>query len=80
MVVGSAKAVADYLESEVDSGVCDGFVVLTHGLPEDFDDFISLAVPELQRRGRFRTDYRGSTLRGHLGLRRPVSRYASVRA
>jgi FMN-dependent oxidoreductase (nitrilotriacetate monooxygenase family) len=79
VVVGSAKTVADYLESEVDSGACDGFVVLTHGLPEDFDDFVSLAIPELQRRGRFRTEYRGSTLRDHLGLRRPVSQYASVR-
>ena len=80
VVVGSAQTVADYLEAEVDAGVCDGFVLLTHGLPEDFDDFVSLVVPELQRRGRFRSEYTGATLREHLGLRRPASRHTSVTA
>jgi hypothetical protein len=36
-----------------------------------------LVIPELQRRGLFRTEYEGTTLRDHLGLRRPVSRYAA---
>jgi N-acetyl-S-(2-succino)cysteine monooxygenase len=80
VAVGSAQTIADYLEAEVDAGVCDGFVLLTHGLPEDFDDFVSLVVPELQRRGRFRSEYTGATLRDHLGLRRPASRYVGVSA
>jgi alkanesulfonate monooxygenase len=45
-------------------------------LPEGIDDFVELVVPELQRRGLFRTEYEGRTLRENLGLRRPVSRYA----
>jgi N-acetyl-S-(2-succino)cysteine monooxygenase len=44
-------------------------------LPGGFDDFVNLVVPELQRRGLFRTGYTGHQLRHHLGLQRPVSRY-----
>jgi N-acetyl-S-(2-succino)cysteine monooxygenase len=40
--------------------------------PKAFEDFVDLVVPELQRRGLFRRDYAGSTLRDHLGLARPV--------
>lgn len=39
--------------------------------PEGLDDIVKLVVPELQRRGLFRTEYHGSTLRDHLGLERP---------
>jgi hypothetical protein len=46
-------------------------------LPEGIDDFVALVVRELQRRGLFRTEYEDSTLRENLGLRRPVSRYAT---
>jgi N-acetyl-S-(2-succino)cysteine monooxygenase len=42
--------------------------------PGAFDDFVNLVVPELQRRGLFRTEYTGTTLRDHLGLRRPVAK------
>jgi len=44
-------------------------------LPDGLDDFIRLVLPELRRRGLFRTEYEGATLRENLGLRRPVSRY-----
>jgi N-acetyl-S-(2-succino)cysteine monooxygenase len=47
-------------------------------LPGAFDDIVELVIPELQRRGLFRTDYEGKTLREHLGLPRPVSRYAKA--
>jgi alkanesulfonate monooxygenase len=40
------------------------------------DDFVQLVIPELQRRGLFRTEYEGETLRENLGLKRPASRYA----
>jgi alkanesulfonate monooxygenase len=44
-------------------------------LPGGLDDFVELVVPELRRRGLFRSEYEGRTLREHLGLERPVSRY-----
>jgi hypothetical protein len=44
-------------------------------LPDGLDDFIRLVLPELRRRGLFRSEYEGTTLRENLGLRRPVSRY-----
>ena len=46
-------------------------------LPGALDDFVELVIPELQRRGQFRTEYTGKTLREHLGLPRPPSRYAT---
>jgi alkanesulfonate monooxygenase len=47
-------------------------------IPGALDDFCELVIPELQRRGRFRTEYEGRTLRDHLGLPRPESRYAGA--
>jgi len=44
----------------------DGFVITPAHLPEGFDDFVDLVVPELQRRGQFRLDYEGDTLRSYL--------------
>jgi hypothetical protein len=46
-------------------------------LPGGLDDFVELVLPELRRRGLFRTEYQGRTLRDHLGLVRPPSRYAA---
>lgn len=43
-------------------------------LPDGLNDFVDLVIPELQRRGLFRTDYEGTTLRDHLGLDRPLNR------
>jgi len=53
----------------------DGFVVMFPYLPEGLDDFVDLVVPELQRRGIFRKDYEGTTLRDHFGLPRPGNRF-----
>lgn len=77
-VVGTPQVVADYMESEVDGGSCDGFILLVQGMPEELEDFVDLAVPELQRRGRFRKDYEGKTLREHLGLARPENQFAGM--
>ena len=82
-VVGSASFVADHLDSWFSAGAVDGFNVLTPfhaaiGQPGDqFEAFTALVVPELRRRGLFRTEYDGSTLRDHLGLDRPHSVYRS---
>ena len=54
----------------------DGFNIMPPYLPGALDDFVELVIPELQRRGLFRTEYTGRTLREHLGLPRPPSRYA----
>lgn len=54
------------------TGAADGFNVLAPTLPHGLREFAQLVVPELQRRGLFRTEYTGRTLREHLGLTRPA--------
>ena len=55
-----------------------GSVISPRGFPGGCEDFVELVVPELQRRGLFRTEYEGKTLRDNLGLKRPVSRYGAA--
>jgi FMN-dependent oxidoreductase (nitrilotriacetate monooxygenase family) len=69
--VGTATDVADQMEEWVDADACDGFVIAATHSPGAYEDVVRLVVPELQRRGRFRKQYTGSTLRDHLGLTRP---------
>jgi FMN-dependent oxidoreductase (nitrilotriacetate monooxygenase family) len=73
-VVGSAEQVADELEHWFRTGAADGFNVMAPALPGGLEDFVDLVIPELQRRGLFRREYEGRTLREHLGLRRPEHR------
>jgi len=68
-VVGTPKMVADLMEEWFVSGAADGFNVQAPCIPVDCEDFVNLVVPELQRRGLFRTEYEGPTLREHLGLK-----------
>ena len=53
----------------------DGFTVMFSHLPGGLDEFCDRVVPELQRRGLFRREYAGATLRENLGLPRPANRY-----
>ncbi|MEH3085119.1 MAG: LLM class flavin-dependent oxidoreductase [Xylophilus ampelinus] len=76
---GTASQVADQLQEWFEGGAADGFNLMPPTLPGGLDDFVRLAVPELQRRGLFRTEYEGRTLREHLGLRRPPNRHALAR-
>jgi FMN-dependent oxidoreductase (nitrilotriacetate monooxygenase family) len=69
--VGSAKDVADQMEAWFTNEACDGFVVAATYVPGAYEDFGRLVVPELQRRGLFRRDYTGDTLRSNLGLEMP---------
>ena len=71
--VGSPKDIADMIEEwwSGPEAACDGFVVGPTHQPGCFEDFVRLVVPELQRRGIYRKDYTGATLRDHLGLARP---------
>lgn len=75
---GTADQIADFMESWLEAGACDGFMISFPVLPGTLADFVSKVVPELQRREIFRTDYAGTTLREHLGLRRPKNRYAAT--
>jgi FMN-dependent oxidoreductase (nitrilotriacetate monooxygenase family) len=65
-IVGTAAMVADRLQAIFESGVCDGFVLTPTMFPGMFEQFCRSVVPELQRRGIFRTDYTGRTLRENL--------------
>jgi alkanesulfonate monooxygenase SsuD/methylene tetrahydromethanopterin reductase-like flavin-dependent oxidoreductase (luciferase family) len=71
-VVGSGKDVADRLEQWFVERACDGFVVAGTHMPGSFEDFVRYVVPELQRRGLYRTEYTGATLRENLGLPVPA--------
>lgn len=73
--IGTASDVADAMEEWFDAGAADGFNVTPTMMPQGIDDFVELVVPELQRRGVFRIEYEGRTLRENLGLKKPVSRY-----
>ena len=77
-IKGTPTQVADYMEEWVSAGACDGFTVMPPYIPGALDDFCEMVIPELQRRGVFRTDYEGSTLRDHLGIPKPKSRYAAA--
>lgn len=73
--VGTAQSVADEMQQWLETPACDGFTIMFPWLPGGLDDFTSQLVPELQRRGIFRTEYEGTTLRDHLGLARPANRF-----
>lgn len=71
---GTAEQVADTIEHWYDSGAADGFNIMPAVLPSGLEVFVDRVVPILQERGLFRTEYTGSTLRGHYGLPRPANR------
>lgn len=75
-LVGDAGDIADGLEEWFRSGAADGFILNVDVLPTGLGGFVDLVVPELRRRGVFRSAYAGSTLRDHLGLHHPSRRPA----
>jgi alkanesulfonate monooxygenase SsuD/methylene tetrahydromethanopterin reductase-like flavin-dependent oxidoreductase (luciferase family) len=75
--VGTPEQFADLLVTWCKDRVCDGFNLLPAVLPDDLDLLVNSVVPLLQRRGVFRSEYTGKTLREHLGLARPRSQYAT---
>jgi alkanesulfonate monooxygenase SsuD/methylene tetrahydromethanopterin reductase-like flavin-dependent oxidoreductase (luciferase family) len=78
-VVGTASDVADVMHHWLISDCCDGFNMMPPLAPEMLERFVDEVVPELQRRGIYRTAYEGATLRAHLGLPIPENRYAAAR-
>src|SRR5580698_5309500 len=77
--VGTPVTIADQMEEWFLTEACDGFNVMFPYLPGGLDDFVDRVVPELQRRGLFRREYEGKTLRENLGLPRPANRFFSNR-
>ena len=77
-ITGSPEQIADAMEQWFTEGAADGFNILPPYMPGALEDFVELVIPELQRRGLFRTEYEGTTLRENLGLKRPTSRYAEA--
>ncbi|NMJ42570.1 LLM class flavin-dependent oxidoreductase [Roseomonas sp. JC162] len=74
-IVGTPRTIADEMQEWLETGACDGFNVMFPYVPGGLDEFVDQVVPELQRRGIFRTEYEGTTLREHLGLPRPENRF-----
>jgi FMN-dependent oxidoreductase (nitrilotriacetate monooxygenase family) len=73
--IGTPVTIADQMEEWLMTEGCDGFNAMFPYLPGGLDDFVALVVPELQRRGLFRREYEGKTLRENLGLPRPDNRF-----
>jgi FMN-dependent oxidoreductase (nitrilotriacetate monooxygenase family) len=65
-LVGTPKSIADQMQHVFESGGCDGFVIMPVSFPTAHEQFCRAVVPELQRRGLFRTEYSQTTFRGNL--------------
>ncbi|SAL73749.1 nitrilotriacetate monooxygenase component A [Caballeronia udeis] len=77
-IVGTPESITDQLQEWFEEEGADGFNIMSPWLPGGLTEFAELVVPELQRRGLFRTEYEGTTLRENLGLPRPGNRHAQV--
>ena len=77
VAVGTATDIADALEEWYRGGAADGFNIMPQVLPAGLNEFVELVIPELQRRGLFRTRYEGRTLRENVGLPRPGNRFVA---
>lgn len=78
-MVGTAQTIADQMEAWFAAEACDGFNIMFPYLPMGLDDFVDRVVPELQRRGIYRREYEGRTLRENLGLPRIPNRFFASR-
>lgn len=77
-ILGTPELIADQLEDWFVNNGADGFNIMPPWLPGGLDEFVDLVIPELQRRGLFRTEYEGRTLRENLGLPRPTNQFSQV--
>jgi alkanesulfonate monooxygenase SsuD/methylene tetrahydromethanopterin reductase-like flavin-dependent oxidoreductase (luciferase family) len=78
-LIGTATEIADVMQEWLEKDACDGFNITPTHLPGGAADFVDMVTPELQRRGLFRREYGGRTLREHLGLKPAVNRYTRSR-
>lgn len=77
-IVGTPAQIADQLEEWFLNDAADGFNIQPPLFPDSVDDIVNLVIPELQRRGLFRTEYEGTTLRENLGLKVPVALHKQI--
>ncbi|WP_313739012.1 LLM class flavin-dependent oxidoreductase [Pseudomonas sp.] len=78
VIVGTAEDIADDFQTWLEQGGADGFNIMPAVLPEQLQLFVELVIPELQRRGLFRTEYQYATLRENLGLPSVTDNFAAV--
>ena len=78
-IVGTPREIADTMQVWLETGAADGFNIMFPTVPAGLDDFTDLVIPELQRRGIFREDYEGHTLREHFGLPWPKNQFFPAR-
>ena len=76
--VETAGEIADTMQAWLETGAADGFNIMFPTVPAGLDDFVELVIPELRRRGIFREEYEGTTLRDHFGLPRPGNQFFSA--
>ncbi|MFN5412048.1 MAG: LLM class flavin-dependent oxidoreductase, partial [Bradyrhizobium sp.] len=76
VIAGPPEKIADNIQTWFENGAADGFNVMPPWLPGGFDLFAEHVVPILRKRGLFREEYSGKTLREHYGLERPASLYS----
>lgn len=79
VLIGTPQTIADVFQEWFESGAVDGFNIMFGDMSSTIDDFVEMVVPELQRRGIFRLDYEGNTLREHLGFNRPENSFVLAR-
>jgi FMN-dependent oxidoreductase (nitrilotriacetate monooxygenase family) len=78
VIAGTPVQIADHIQRWHEGGAADGFNVMPPLLPSGLEEFVDHVIPELRRRGLFRTGYSADTLRGHYGLARPVGRFERI--
>lgn len=78
--IGTAEHVADLVQEWVEAGAADGFIISAENIPTAIEDFADKVIPILQERGVARIEYEHNTLRGHLGLDKPTTRYTKIAA
>ena len=80
VIFGTPSSIADQLQEWLEKEAADGFNIMPPLLPSSLEEFVDLVIPELQKRGIFRTEYEGKTLRENLGLKRPANQYLAKAA
>jgi FMN-dependent oxidoreductase (nitrilotriacetate monooxygenase family) len=79
VIWGTPQSIADDLTEWLEQGAADGFNLLFAHYPKPLEEWVDMVIPELQRRGRFRTEYESTTFRGNLGVPIPQNRFAKNR-
>ena len=77
-MIGTPGDIADALEQWFTAGAADGFNILPLTFPRGLEELVDFVIPELQRRGLFRSEYEGHTLRENLGLPLPINRWSTA--